>query len=295
MGKLTLVAGLIFTAITVGAYWRGSAIVVVDDYRLELLSTSSPLGAADGLCWHQGWLYVAAEGSSAIYRVDGQGTVETLATRDDGISSPEDLVVDDAGVIYFSDDDIGGVHKLVPGKKAARFEQTVKPTSTTEGIALLPSGTVLIGDNSNHEVVLLDVAGRQIDSWQLSAIHKPESIAVGEGGSVYIADDHAGCIVRRDSSGKAEVVLSKRDELQEPETIHFASGTLYIVDNAAHRLLRYREGAGLEPMVQFGGSLRNIQGVTSDDAGNLYLSVQSNLERNEGYLLKLVKCSTDQP
>lgn len=295
MGKLTLVAGLTFTAITLSAYWRGSAIVVVDDYRLELLSTGSPIGAADGLYWHRGWLYVAAEGSSSIYRVDSEGTVETLAARDDGISSPEDLVVDEAGVIYFTDDDIGGVHKLVPGKKAARFEQTVEPTATTEGIALLPSGTVLLGDNSNHKVVLLDSEGRQVDSWHLSAIHKPESIAAGEGGSVYIADDHAGCIVRRDSSGKDEVILSKRDELQEPETIHFASGTLYIVDNAANRLLRYREGSGLEPMVQFGGSLRNIQGVSSDEAGNLYLSVQSNLARNEGYLLKLVKRAKVQP
>jgi sugar lactone lactonase YvrE len=292
MGKFTLIAGLMFTALTVGAYWRGSAIVVVDDYHLELLTPRSPIGAADGLCWHQGWLYVAAEGSAAIFRMDGQGTVETLATRDDGISSPEDLVVDQAGVIYFSDDDVGGVFKLAPGKKPLPYAQTVKPMSATEGIALLPSGSVLIGDNSNHEVVLLDAEGRQLECWQLPRIHKPESIAVGEDGHVYIADDHAGCIVRRDASGKAEVILSQRDGLQEPETIHFAAGTLYIVDNAAHRLLRYREGQGLEPMVQFGGRLRNIQGITSDDAGNLYLSVQSNLERNEGYLLKLVKRSS---
>ena len=39
----------------------------------------------------------------------------------------------------------------------------------------------------------------------------------------------------------------------------------------------------------FGGTWANVQGITSDESGNLYVSVQSDLDADRGYILRLAR------
>lgn len=288
MGRLCVLAAVAFAILAVNSYWRGGAVVVDSGYRLELLPLDRDVGAADGLYWHRGWLYVASEGTSSVYRLDSTGTVETLATGEQGFSSPEDLVVDDDGVVYFTDDDVGGLWRIAPGSQALQIDRSSPPLMSTEAIARLGSGDLLVGEGTTGQIVVFDSNGRQRSRFSVPGIHKPESIAVGDDGSLYIADDQGGCIVRQTASGKTEDLFTRRDGLQEPETIVLANRTLYVVDNKAGRLLRSRSGGPLEPIAQFGGELKNIQGIALDDGGVIYLSVQSDLRFNHGHLLRLV-------
>lgn len=286
MGKLSALSGVFFAILALGLYWPGSVVVIAPEFKVETFKLDREVGAVDGLRWHEGWLYLASEGSSSVYRVDSAGHVETLSEGE--LSSPEDLVVDASGAVYVSDDDAGGAWAVRAGKPAERIHGG-EALLSTEAIALLPSGMLAIGDGEAGRIVLLSPDGRLQGEWEIPQITKPESIAVADGGDVFIADDAGGVVVRRTEQGDVHAALDRRDGIQEPETLLYHDGWLYIVDNSAGRLVRYREGRPMEAIAQFGGDLKNIQGIAADDAGNLYLSVQSNLEANEGFLLRFVR------
>jgi sugar lactone lactonase YvrE len=286
VGKCSALTGVFFSILALGLYWPGSAVVICPEFELETFELNREVGAVDGLRWHDGWLYLASEGSSSVFRADVSGHVEVL--NEGELSSPEDLVIDESGAAYVTDDDKGGAWAVRVGEPARRIDSEETLVST-EAIALLPSGVLAIGDGERGCVVLLSTDGRPQELWQLPAIKKPESIAVAADGTVFVADDASGVIVGRTPDGATRVVLDRGDGIQEPETLLWHDGWLYIVDNAAGRLVRYREGLPLEAIVQFGGDLKNIQGIAADDDGNLYLSVQSDLGSNEGYLLRFIR------
>jgi streptogramin lyase len=286
VGKCSALTGVFFSILALGLYWPGSVVVISPEFELETFELDQQVGAVDGLRWHDGWLYIASEGSSAVYRADAAGHVESLSEGE--LSSPEDLVIDASGTVYVTDDDAGGVWALRAGQPAERIDAG-EALLSTEGIALLPSGLLAIGDGASGRVALHSRDGSPQSEWNLPEITKPESMAVADDGSVYIADDAGGVIIRRAAEGDVRAALDRRDGIQEPETLLWHDGWLYIVDNAAGRLVRYREGCPLEAIAQFGGDLKNVQGIAADDAGNLYLSVQSDLEANEGHLLRFVR------
>lgn len=321
MGKVALVTVVLFVTATFQLYWSGSALVVDNQYSLEVLQFDQPVGAVDGLCWKDGWLYMASEGSSAIYRANSSGHVETLATADDGLMSPEDLVVTNDGTVWWTDDDAGGIWSLNVGQPEAhqndfngpddedlqawnrclhplapsrcRVEWLTKVTdedermASTEGLGLRQSGELMIGDGGTGRVLELSAEGFVLSATKLTRIVKPESIVLTENDRMYVADDSGGVVVRVELDGTTTRVLDRKDGIVEPETLFYANKTLYIVDNGSSRLLRYDETNGLTAIAQFSGRLKGIQGITGDDDGNLYLSVQSNLARNEGYVLRL--------
>lgn len=286
MGKCSALTGVFFSILAIGLYWPGSAVVISDEFELETFELDREVGAVDGLRWHDGWLYLASEGSSSVFRADSTGHVEVL--NEGELSSPEDLVIDESGTAYVTDDDKGGAWAVRAGEPARRIDSGEALVST-EAIALLPSGLLAVGDGVRGRVVLLSTDGRRQDEWQLPGIKKPESIAVAADGTIFVADDAGGVIVSRTAGGATRVALDRGDGIQEPETLLWHDGWLYIVDNAAGRLVRYREGLPLEAIAQFGGDLKNIQGIAADDAGNLYLSVQADLGNNEGYLLRFIR------
>jgi sugar lactone lactonase YvrE len=288
MGKLAAPGLISFVILSLSLAWRGSAIIVDPHYRLDQFPLQQEIGAVDGLYWSAGWLYAASEGSSAIFRIGPVGQVETLATHEQGISSPEDLLVDESGTVYFTDDDVGGLWRITPGEPATRVDVSSSVAASTEGIARQDTGEMLVGDGESGRILTFDAQGTLQHVWEIAGIRKPESIAKGSDGSVYVADDRSGQIVRRYPDGKAETLLSRRDGLQQPETILWHEEALYIVDNEAGRLMRYRVGGPIEPIAQFGGELRNLQGIACDNEGTIYLSIQTDLRRNRGKLLRLI-------
>jgi hypothetical protein len=51
--------------------------------------------------------------------------------------------------------------------------------------------------------------------------------------------------------------------------------------------LRFTREDGLETIAVFGGKLSYVSGVTTDDRGAIYVSIQSDLKRAIGYIVKL--------
>jgi hypothetical protein len=108
-------------------------------------------------------------------------------------------------------------------------------------------------------------------------IAKPESFAFDAAGNLYIADNEEDILYLVTADGRLRRPIARREGFS-PESLHFSGGVLFITDSANGKLHRYSPEDGLTTFAVFAGELANVQGITSDDAGSLYVSVQSDLK-----------------
>lgn len=267
---------------------RGMVMVLDPAYRAEMLgSTADGFTSPDGLRWIGGKLYIADEGGRAV-RVwtPGRG-LATLADARSGLSSPEDVVVDGSGTIFWSDDNVGGVWRLAPGGQAVQAGKPLMPS--TEGIALAPDGAVLIGDARAHRVIRMDKVGRfSVFLGPERGISKPESMAFDDRGDLYIADNKDNVLYLLTRDGRLHRTIHDRPGFS-PESILYSGGALYITDSDDGKLYRYTPADGLVPIAMFAGELANVQGIAADEKGNLYVTVQSDLKGGRGYIVRLAR------
>ncbi len=252
-----------------------------------LASEKDGFSSPDGLLWSGGTLYVADEGGSAVRTWRPGSRPAILADSKSGLASPEDLVRDPAGNVYFTDDTRGGLWRT---DTAGRTEALVEPgrgLPSTEGLGLSPGGDLVVGDAPGHRV--LKVAPDGTMSVLIGAdknIAKPESFAFDGSGNLYIADNSDNVLYLLRADGKLRRAVADRPGFS-PESLHFAGGALFITDSDNGKLFRYTPDEGLNVVAVFGGTLANIQGIAGDESGALYLSVQSDLKGRKGYILKL--------
>src|SRR6267378_3517450 len=250
-------------------------------------------GAPDGLLWRNGKLYLANEGSDALEVWSKEDGLKRLADKKLGVLSPEDLVIDAEGNIFFTDDDAGGLwevdamgnKRLVAGKD--------KGLISTEGIALAPDGSILVGDGEQHEVFSVTRDGKvSVFLGKEYGITKPESMVFDEKGNLYIADNEDNVLYLLDTNHKLHRLIDRRDSFS-PETIFYSKGSLYITDSKDGKLYVYNPSEELRTIAAFGGQLKNVQGVTVDDGGNIFLTVQSDLKHNVGNIIEISKENSD--
>lgn len=243
----------------------------------------------DGLLWSAGTLYVADEGGSAL-RAWRPGTPpRTLADARAGLASPEDLVRDSDGNLYFTDDTRGGVWRTDPLGRTTALVAPGAGLPSTEGIGLTPDGDLLVGDAPGHRVVKVTRGGQvSVLIGPERGIAKPESFAFDDKGDLYIADNRDNVLWLLTRSGALHRLIADRAGFS-PESLRFANGQLFITDSRDGKLFRYAPDDGLSVIAVFGGRLANLQGIAADDSGSLYLSVQSDLKGRKGYILKLYR------
>ena len=94
------------------------------------------------------------------------------------------------------------------------------------------------------------------------------------------------------SNRKRHRIIDRKDSFS-PETIYFARGSLYITDSHNGKLYVYTPGEELKTIAAFGGQLKNVQGVTVDDAGNIFVSVQADLKRKVGDVIEISREGTE--
>ncbi len=251
-----------------------------------LLGNGDGISSPDGLLWSRGTLYIADEGGSAVRAWTPGRRVRTLADGRDGLSSPEDLALDASGELYATDDDIGGVWRISTRGVVASLA-SARAVGSSEGLALSPQGLLLVGDPSGRRILAVRRDGR---SYALKGsdgrIRKPESFAFDGEGNLYVADNLDGTLYLLDRNGMLHRPIADRPGFS-PESLHFAGGGIYITDSEHGKLFRYTPHDGLTTIAVFAGSLSNVQGITSDEAGNLYVSIQSDLDNKQGYILRL--------
>ena len=261
-----------------------------DSYKAAVVGTNQyGFVVPDGLRWHQGQLYVADEGGSAVEVFSQENQLAKLCDANAGIMSPEDLVVDENGDIYFTDDDAGGLWKIDAGGKTSVLAGKDQGLFSTEGIALTPEGKILVGETRQHEIFSVSKDGTvSVFLGPEYRIKKAESMAFDEAGNLYIADNQDDILYLLDTN-RALHRLIERDEKFSPESIVYAQGALYLTDSKHAKLCRFSPKDGLKTIAVFGGKLQNVQGITVDERGSIYVSIQSDLIEKVGYLIKLSK------
>jgi sugar lactone lactonase YvrE len=268
----------------------GLVIMTDDSYKATVFATNKTgFGAPDGLLWNKGKLYLADEGGVALEVWSKDAGLKKLLDSQFGTESPEDLVIDAEGNIFFSDDDAGGVWEVDALGGQHLLAGKDKGLYSTEGIALAPDGSILVGDGDRHEVFQVSKAGAvSVFLGREFGITKPESMTFDDKGNLYIADNKDNVLYLLDRNHQLHRVIDRKVQFS-PETIFFSNGSLYITDSQAGKLYVYTPNEELKTIAAFGGQLKNIQGVTVDDQGDIYVSVQSDLKNKVGYIIKISK------
>jgi sugar lactone lactonase YvrE len=266
---------------------EGMVLMLDPSLRAEIvLDNADGIAAPDGLLWHEGTLYIADEGGSAVRAWTPGKPVRTLADDKDGFSSPEDLVRDPQGNLYVTDDDTGGVWRISPAGEVIALPHAAVARST-EGLALSAEGSLMVGDQQAQRLLAIGPdRGADVVLARDRGVRKPESLAFDGGGDLYIADNADHILYRLGGDGTLSRVVADREGFS-PESLHFTGSELYITDSEHGVLYRYSERDGLAAIAVFTGDLFNVQGITSDGAGNLFVSVQSDLDNKRGYVLRL--------
>ena len=269
---------------------KGMVLLIDKSYRAKVIGTNNDgFTVPDGILWKDGKLYLADEGGSA-FRVWSNATqVKTFCDSSSGVMSPEDLVMDSEGNIFFTDDDAGGVWEIDNKGKTFLLAGKDKGLISTEGIALSPSGSLLVGDGETHQIFSVSRNGEvSVFLGPDAGIKKPESMVFDKKGNLYIADNDNNVLYLLAPDKKLHRPIENREGFS-PETIWYAQGQLNITDSQNGKLFVYTPDEGLKTIAVFGGKLSAVGGITTDDQGNIYLSIQTDLKHNLGYILKLEK------
>ena len=276
-----------------GIQKEGLVIMTDHSYKATLFATNKiGFGSPDGLLWHKGKLYFADEGGVALESWNRNEGLKKLVDAGFGFQSPEDLVIDSQDNIFFTDDDAGGLWEMTADGKPRVVAGKDTGLISTEGIALAPDGSLLVGDGEQHKVFRVTRDGKVSDFLgQEYGITKPESMVFDDRGNLYIADNEDNVLYLLDADRKLHRIIDRNDSFS-PETIYFARGSLYITDSHNHKLYVYTPGEELRTIAAFGGQLQNVQGVTVDDQGNIFLSVQSDLKHKIGNVIEISKEET---
>jgi len=284
-----IVCGLVFLT-SCKLQKEGLVIMTDHSYKASVFATSKAgFGSPDGLLWRNGKLYLANEGSDALEVWSKADGLKRLADAKLGILSPEDLVMDKDGNIFFTDDDAGGLWEVDPKGSTHLIAGKDKGLISTEGIALAPDGSLLVGDGEQHEVFRVTRDGNVSEFLGKDyGVTKPESMVFDDKGNLYIADNEDNILYLLDSNQKLHRIIDRKESFS-PETIFFSKGSLYITDSHNNKLYVYTPNEELKTIAAFSGQLKNVQGVTVDDQGDIYLSVQSDLKHNVGNIIEISK------
>jgi streptogramin lyase len=269
---------------------EGLVIMTDHSYKATIFATNKAgIGSPDGLLWRNGKLYLADEGSDGVEVFTKNEGVKRLANVGLGIKSPEDLVMDKEGNIFFSDDDAGGLWEVDARGATHLIAGKDKGLISTEGIALAPDGALLVGDGEQHKVFRVERTGAVSEFLGREAgITKPESMVFDDKGNLYIADNEDNVLYMLDATHTLHRIVDRQESFS-PETIFFSKGSLYITDSHSGKLYVYSPNDELKTIAAFSGQLKNVQGVTVNDQGEIFISVQSDLKHNVGSIIEISK------
>ena len=300
-GALGLICSVCIVAILAAScqtsFQAGNGTVLLKDDSLEYSivgSNKDGFDAPDGILWKDGKIYMADEGGAAFRIWKDSKNVRTLSDSGDGLQSPEDFVLDKNGNIYFTDDDAGGLWKTDHNGKTVQIAGLEQGLKSTEGIALMPSGDILVGDGESHRIFKVGTNGTVNVFLDVDAgIKKAESMVFDSRGNLYIADNKDQIIYLMTPDRKLTRLIENLDRFS-PETIWIDDDELFITDRINSKLLRYSQKDGLRTIAEFGGIYSKLAGVTTDDRGRIYVSIQTHIDRKQSYILRFEDKATGQ-
>ncbi|MCB1237530.1 MAG: SMP-30/gluconolactonase/LRE family protein [Verrucomicrobiae bacterium] len=177
-----------------------------------------PTGKANGLCWTPGQRLLACEGGARrVSQIDFDGTVTTLADNFEGkkLNSPNDLILDGAGGVYFTDPrygkdnsdreiDVEAVYYLDNKGKLTRVAADLdKPN----GIILSPDGSILyVADTGAEAIWAYDVTGDgKIENRRKFAANGSDGVTMDTAGNLYCTWKGEIIVLKPDGSEAARI------------------------------------------------------------------------------------------
>jgi len=151
--NLSISSGVKWLAVALGALFlltsckalgkEGLVLMTDNSYKATVFATNKiGFGAPDGILWNKGKLYLADEGGVALEVWDQNDGLKKLMDGQFGTKSPEDLVMNAQGDVFFSDDDAGGVWEVEATGRQRLLAGKDKGLTSTEGIVLAPDGSI---------------------------------------------------------------------------------------------------------------------------------------------------------
>jgi sugar lactone lactonase YvrE len=271
----------------VSHYLDGGVEEVLADGSESILAPAGMLGPYGLAVGNDGALY-AADGLSMVsltedgrcvrvgHRMDGQfpGWVRDVAAGDGNM-----LLVTTAE---------GNVTSYDPHTHAMTIHQTGR--NELYGVAMSPTGSIIV--NEGGEGAVLEISGTQA-SVMARGLARPTGLAVGEDGTVYVAEADAGRVTSL--NGSATTLL---DGLIEPHGVAITGNTLFVVDAGARQLVSFSLATGKRDIIashlpvgappgtiprilpgipqRIPGPLSAFAGITAGADGTLYLCGNGN-------------------
>lgn len=231
-------------------------------------------GQANGLMFDKDAMLVACEHQGRrVSRTRADGTVVAVAEKFDGkpLNSPNDLVIDADGGIYFTDPRYGGkfgpkeppeqdkeaVYYVTPKGEVSRVSTDGKKPN---GVNLSPDGrTLFIADHGAQHVLALEVTGpgRLANPRVYAELEgRPDGMCVDTAGRLYVTGEGGIWVFRPAREGKAESlgVISVPEHASNctfggvgMDVLYItASSSLYKVKLSAHGWMPGRTVGGAE-------------------------------------------------
>lgn len=209
---------------TEGPVWSNAGYLLFSDIPNNHIIKYSPDGTfsifrentngANGLMFDKSGQLVACEGETGrVTAMDSSGEIHVLASEYKGkrFNSPNDLVIDSTGGIYFTDPVFGRGRKLSQDKEAVyylhpdgRVRRVIDNLTKPNGVILAPDGKKLfIVDTYNKFVwaYLIDRVGFPTDPYIFAELKLPKDAQNNRSGADGITIDAAGNLYVTSSLG----------------------------------------------------------------------------------------------
>ena len=235
----------------------------------------SGVGRPDDLAFDpQGRLLFSDFYHGTISRLNANGSV-TILVR--GLAGPEGIVPLSDGTMIIAEQRTNRILALTPGAQSLTVLRALPGTPGTapckdgvDGIALdATTNTLIVPDSPTGNVYRMSLDGKQL-TLIASGIARPVGAAVDVQGTIYVADECGGAVVRITPDGKSTHIGG----FGQPDDVAFDhQGNLLVIDlqPSIHALIRVRQSSGKHEILASKGFIEP-QGLVVDGNDNIFVS-----------------------
>ncbi len=235
----------------------------------------SGVGRPDDLAFDpQGHLLFSDFYNGTISRLNANGSVTRIVT---GLAGPEGLVVLSNGTMIIAEQRTNRILTLAPGAKSLTVLRAIPGTPGAapckdgiDGIALdATTNTLIVPDSPTGNVYRLSLDGKKL-TLITSGIVRPVGAVVDAQGTIYVADECGGVVVRITPDGRSTRIAG----FGKPDDVAFDHhGNLLLIDllPSIHALIRIRKSTGKHEILASKGFIEP-QGLVIDGNDNIYVS-----------------------
>jgi streptogramin lyase len=235
----------------------------------------SGVGRPDDLTFDpQGRLLFSDFYNGTISRLNANGSVTILIS---GLAGPEGMVLLSNGTMFIAEQRTNRILTLAPGAKSLTVLRALpgRPGGPpckdgVDNIALdATTNTLIVPDSPTGNVYRMSLDGKQL-TLLASGIARPVGATVDAQGTIYVADECGGAVVRITPGGKSTRIAG----FGKPDDVAIDHhGNLLVIDllPSIHALIRVRQSTGKHEILESKGFIEP-QGLIVDSNDNIYVS-----------------------